>query len=145
LSCAIFTEEPENELMAHLSPFTAYFDASGHPSDQPFVVVAGYVANYAQWGLFNRAWEHFHGKAGIELPFHMADFEARARTDYKKWPKNDPEAQDFLLNLCTAQQSYTLLHVACIVDMGQYKDINDVLCCKPCFRHMLWVRACAFR
>jgi hypothetical protein len=112
--------------MAKLSAFSAYFDASGHPSDQPFVVVAGHVANYLQWQGFNKAWEHFHNKAGVNLPFHMSDFMARGRSDYKKWEEDDPGAHQFLLDLCSAQQVYSLLHVSCIVDMGLYRQIDDV-------------------
>jgi hypothetical protein len=70
-----------------------------------------------------KAWENFHAKAEVNLPFHMADFMARARDDYKKWAKNDPEADQFLINLCTVPQIYTLLHVSCIVDMGIYRQI----------------------
>ena len=52
LSSAIFPSESDGRLMAKLSAYTAYFDASGHPSDQPFVVVSGYVANIHQWKYF---------------------------------------------------------------------------------------------
>ena len=60
--------------MAQLSAFTAYVDASGHPSDQPFVIVSGFVANCHQWLFFNRMWESIHKQFGVELPFHAADF-----------------------------------------------------------------------
>jgi hypothetical protein len=112
--------------VAQPSAFTAYFDASGHPSDQPFVVVAGYVANFLQWQGFNKAWEHFHVKAGVSLPFHMTDFMARKREDYKKWAKDDPDADQFLANLCTVPQIYALLNVSCIVDMGIYREIDEI-------------------
>src|SRR4029077_12645347 len=111
------------------SAFTAYFDASGHPSDQPFVVVSGYVANYLQWQGFGKAWAHTHNKFNVDLPFHMADFMARKkdgarRKDYKKL--DDTQAEDFLVGLASVQEVYMLLRVSCIVDMGIYQNINDV-------------------
>lgn len=51
--------------MAKISAFNAFFDASGHPSDQPFVVVSGYVANVHQWQFFNRMWEEIHKRYEI--------------------------------------------------------------------------------
>jgi len=75
LACAIFpVDDWRGRLMAQLSAFTAYVDASGHPSDQPFVIVSGFVANCHQWLFFNRMWESIHKQFGVELPFHAADF-----------------------------------------------------------------------
>jgi hypothetical protein len=58
----------------------------------------------------------------------MADFMARhakgAREDYKKL--DDTQANEFLIGLASAQQVYMLLGVSCIVDMGVYKQIDDV-------------------
>jgi hypothetical protein len=113
--------------MAKPSAYTAYFDASGHPSDQPFVVVAGYIANINQWKLFNRMWENVHKEFDIELPFHASDFYARAK-QYEHLPKGNDEgtSHDFITMLASAQQIYMLLHVSCIVDMGVYRNIADV-------------------
>jgi hypothetical protein len=113
--------------MAQLSAYTGYFDASGHPSDQPFVVVAGYVANVHQWKFFNRMWEKVHHEYGIDLPFHATDFYARAKQYQHLPPGNDSGIpHDFITTLASTQQIYTLLHVSCIVDMGIYNDIADV-------------------
>lgn len=126
LAYAIFPAGKERRLMAKLSAMTAHFDASGHPSDQPFVVVSGYVANYYQWYRFNILWDAAHAKFGVAIPFHMSDFMARAG-QYKKWAKDDPQAEAFLMELTTIQQLYMLLGVSCVVDMGTYNDINDVM------------------
>jgi len=48
---------------------TAYFDASGAPADQPFVVVSGLVANYLQWKVFEDAWAAIHQRFGISPLF----------------------------------------------------------------------------
>jgi hypothetical protein len=115
--------------------FTAYFDASGHPADQPFVTVAGYVANYTQWRLFNAMWENEHQKYKCDLPFHMADFMAARRAaqkggtakrqDYVRM--TDLEASSFIMHLATLQQAYMALGVTCIVEMSEYQEIETVL------------------
>jgi hypothetical protein len=127
LASAIYPSGSEGHLMAQLSAYTAYFDASGHPSDQPFVVVAGYVANIHQWKFFNRMWESIHKEYDIALPFHATDFYARAK-QYEHLPEGNETGKphDFITSLATAQQIYTLLHVSCVVDMGVYNDIADV-------------------
>ena len=86
-----------------MANFTAYFDASGHPSNQPFVIVSGYVANHYQWLHFNRAWEVIHERANIKMPFHMAAFAAR-RQNYKGLGIDDPKAKEFVIDLAIAQQ-----------------------------------------
>lgn len=115
--------------------FTAFFDASGHPADQPFVIVSGYVANYTQWRMFNDTWEEEHKKAGVDLPFHMSDFMAARRAaqnngtakrmDYLRL--NDFDASSFILHLANFQQAYMALAVTCIVEMSEYAEINTVL------------------
>lgn len=127
LCCAIFTEQRESRLMAQLSMYSAYFDASGHPSDQPFVVVSGFVANIEQWQGFNFAWAQHHTNAGVNLPFHMTDFMARQRDDYKKWSRPDPEADKFLNKLSSVPLIYSLLSVSYIVEMGAYRQMDEVL------------------
>lgn len=111
--------------MANPSAYTAYFDAGGHPSDQPFVVVSGYIANIHQWKLFNRMWEAIHKEYDVALPFHASDFYARKK-QYTKWELNDPKATEFITTLASAQQIYMLVGLSCIVDMGTYREIDDV-------------------
>lgn len=126
LLCAIFPcGDWCGRLMAKLSAFSAYFDASGHPSDQPFVVVSGFVANAHQWLFFNKMWEAIHKRYDIALPFHAADFAGRYR-QYKKWSLDDPEAEDFASELASAQQIYMLFGVSCVVDMGDYRQLSEV-------------------
>jgi hypothetical protein len=131
LAYSIF-REPRERLMGM---FTAYFDASGHPADQPFVIVAGYVANYTQWRMFNAIWELEHKEFNCDLPFHMADFMAARRAakkggtakraDYLNLTEN--EASTFILRLANYQQAYMALAVTCIVEMKEYSEIETVL------------------
>jgi hypothetical protein len=112
--------------------FTAYFDAAGHPADQPFVVVSGYVSNYMQWKLFNTMWEKAHSLAGTDLPFHMSDFNAsrgsnknKIRKDYRNL--SDAQAYDFLLKLTSIQQMHMLFAVSAVVKISDYMEVNTVL------------------
>jgi len=106
--------------------FTAYFDASGHPSDQPFVVVSGYVANFLQWQVFNGNWAATHKRFDVRLPFHTTDF-MHGNKPYDKWERGSAEANAFLTSLCIAQQMSILVSISCIVDMGDFRGINEVL------------------
>jgi hypothetical protein len=115
--------------------FTAHFDASGHPADQPFVIVSGYVANYTQWRMFNAIWETEHTEMKCDIPFHMTDFRAARRAAQKGGTAKrqdylrltDTEASSFVLHLANWQQAYMALGVTCIVEMSEYSDVNTVL------------------
>lgn len=109
-----------------MSAFTAYFDASGHPSDQPFVVVSGYVANFLQWQVFSGNWAQTHQRFDVPLPFHTTDF-MHGKRPYDKWQRGGKEWAAFLTSLCLAQQVSMLLSISCIVDMGDFRGINEVL------------------
>jgi hypothetical protein len=131
LAYSIF-REPRERLMGF---FTAYFDASGHPADQPFVIVAGYVANYTQWRLFNSFWEEEHKATSVNLPFHMTDFMAARRAAQKGgtakrqdyFGLDEIRASNLMLHLANCQQAYMALGVTCIVEMSEYLEINTVL------------------
>lgn len=127
LAYAIFPNgKSEGRLMADFSAYSAFFDAGGHPSDQPFVVVSGYVANFMQWQLFNGNWIEAHRKFDVSLPFHATDF-MHGKKQYDKWEKGGKEAALFLESLCVAQQMSMLVSISCIVDMGSFQGINEVL------------------
>jgi hypothetical protein len=70
-------------------------------------------------------WDSIHKEFDIALPFHASDFYAR-KEQYSKWPFNDPKALEFITALASAQQIYMLAGFSCIVDMGLYKQIDDV-------------------
>jgi len=137
LGSAIFVNSPflESRLMAM---FTIYFDASGNSVDQPFVVVAGYIANYIQWRYFGHFWAKVHKDFGLDLPFHMSEFMAamqnpryagqrNARKDYVALAKDSDKAEDFLIHLSMAQASFINCAVTSIVPMNIYNDVSSLL------------------
>lgn len=120
-----------------MAMFTAYFDASGDPTHQ-FLVVAGYVANFAQWKSFDYTWRRLHEDNGVKLPFHAAEFNAalfnekyesqrNARQDYVELAKNFNKATDFLGKLCMAQLTYLNCGISSIVTMDVYNGVSSLL------------------
>jgi hypothetical protein len=61
----------------------AAFDASGHESDQPYLVVAGFISSAGDWDDFSRAW--LQRLERDDLPcFHAAEF-ATCSGIFEKW------------------------------------------------------------
>jgi hypothetical protein len=54
--------------------YSLYFDDSGHPDGQPFVVTAGFVATDQDWLALEPLWKNALVKHNISEPFHMTDF-----------------------------------------------------------------------
>ena len=121
-----------------MAKFSAYLDASGTP-DQPFVIVAGYIANYMQWRVFESQWKGIHTRYGVELPFHMADFIAatarpetyakqkHARQDYVQLAKDTEKVGKFFNNICVAQLSVINCALSCSVSMSVYNGVSSLL------------------
>jgi hypothetical protein len=57
-----------------MSNYSLYFDDSGYPDGQPFVVTAGFVATEQDWLAFEPVWKDALAKHNISEPFHMTDF-----------------------------------------------------------------------
>ena len=125
----------ESRLMAM---FTAYFDASGNPKDQPFIVVSGYVANYLQWQRFEDDWATIHRTFEVNPPFHMAEFVAacstltyreqrNARADYIEIAKDAKRSEEFLKLISQIQMSFVHAGISCIIDMDIYREVSSLL------------------
>jgi hypothetical protein len=65
----------------------AVFDASGHESDQPFMVVAGFVSSAGDWDEFSRLWLERLGRDG--LPYFHANQFASGSGIFKGWRPSD--------------------------------------------------------
>ena len=57
-----------------MTEYSLYLDDSGHPKNQPYVVVAGFIASESQWLSFETAWLATLAKYGLGAVFHMTDF-----------------------------------------------------------------------
>ena len=105
------------------SQFVAYFDDSGHPDDQPAVVVAGLVASIEQWEFLAREWRAVLASEGIHSDiFHMTELVA-GRGEYAGWSVKRKKA--LLGRLICIIRTRTRMSFCAIVPMNAYKEVND--------------------
>ena len=121
-----------------MAMFSAYFDASGDGLNEPFMVVSGYIGSYIHWKLFEDSWAQAHKDAGVNLPFHMAEFmaalnnpnyrkQSNARADYLELAKDKDKAKTFLFNLSLAEAGLVNCVISCIVPMVVYDGVSSLL------------------
>jgi hypothetical protein len=121
-----------------MAVFTAYFDASGSPESQPYVIVTGFIANVFQWRTFEVSWDRIHKSFGMDLPFHMADFMAalsnenyksqkNARKDYVEIAKDGKRSWEFLRQLCQVPVLMANCSISCLVSMDIYNGVSSLL------------------
>lgn len=104
--------------------YHVYIDDSGHPDDQPYVMVAGFVASESQWILFEPAWQNALLRNGLEQPFHMTDFMAIKR------PLK--EQTRILADLTAVIHGHTDACFVGGVEMSGYKRVNDDYALEEC-------------
>jgi len=133
-SLFVNSDYPEGRMMAF---FTAFFDASGNSADQPYVVVAGYIANWCQWSTFETKWREIHKEFGINIPFHAADFVAsqetperyakqtNARADYIALAKIPSAGKICLRKLCVAQLCLMGCGISSVIPLKIYDQIES--------------------
>jgi hypothetical protein len=119
--------------------FTAHFDASGSDLSHPVVVVSGFIAHHVQWRHLEDLWVKYHRDYGVNLPFHMADFDSALnnpkyetqtnhRQDYVELAKDKRRAVEFLLKLSMAEVTLMSCAVTAIVPMiAVYNEIDSVI------------------
>ncbi len=125
---------PEGRMMAF---FTGFFDASGNSADQPYVAVAGYIANWCQWRFLENHWRDIHKEYAINVPFHAADFVAsqenpdryakqkNAREDYVALAKIPGAGRICLRKLCVAQLSLVSCGISSVIPLKIYDQIDS--------------------
>jgi hypothetical protein len=99
-----------------MSEYAAYLDASGHPSDKPRVIVAGFVATEQQWLDFEPEWKQALKDHDLGDAFHMTDFESSKRKDRGR----------VLECLTGIIGRHTLTSFSCTVDMLAYRNLNEI-------------------
>ncbi len=101
-----------------MTDFSLYLDDSGHPKDQPFVVVAGFVATEKQWIDFEPHWESVLKRFGLESPFHMTDFMSEKRSRLRE--------DQILSALRHVIREHTVAAFASGVSIEGYRNVNSV-------------------
>jgi hypothetical protein len=100
-----------------MADYAVYSDDSGHPDDQPFLVVAGYVGSEAQWLAFEPQWKEALARHGLEDGIHMTDFMRKHRRMKVRKPILD--------DLETIVRANGLVPVSGAVEIASYKKVND--------------------
>jgi hypothetical protein len=110
----------------------------GNAQKHPVVIVAGFIANLQQWETLDYLWKLAHREAGVELPFHMADFvsacnnpkyaeQRNARADYVNLAKNPKDAELFTKHLATALLTCVHCGISSVVPLELYQQVNSLL------------------
>jgi uncharacterized protein DUF3800 len=113
----LLNHDPAATWIAIMTEYAAYFDDSGHPDDQPYVVVAGFISSEEQWLIFEREWREDLQPFGIDV-FHMADFESS-----RLWTRE--KKNELLRKLIATIRVRTRFHIDHIVPMDMYRQINE--------------------
>ena len=109
-----------------MTEYSLYLDDSGHPDNQPYVVVAGYVASEAQWLAFEPEWKSTLAKYQLGDVFHMTDFMA-TRSRYTTL-----RLDQILGSLASVIKKHTVCPFFCAVDVAAYKRVNDEFTLQEC-------------
>lgn len=75
---------------------TSYMDETGHSDDPALdhVGMAGFVAPFGSWELFDTGWKDLMHNAGLREPFHMKDF-AHSQGQFRQWRGNESVRRAF--------------------------------------------------
>lgn len=117
--CEILFPDGENGLMFF---WKSHYDASG---GDPWLVVAGYLADRHKWKAFRQAWTPLlTNPDGSVSIFHATDFESgsKAFTEEKGWPKaRRDKVRVQLVDALVAAQLDT--PVICSVNVKEYDEL----------------------
>ena len=119
-SFARFCRLAESEIR-HWIAVQAYFDESGHYSDNDFVCLTGYVATDEAWESFNDAWVKCLLKHGIR-GIHMKDL-MRLQGAYKdkRWSKEHRD--DIVSEFISVMVKHTLAAFAVGFDAKYFRSL----------------------
>lgn len=107
-----------------MTEFSVFLDDSGHPNDQPYVVVAGYIASESQWLAFQPDWDRAIKKFHLTEPFHMTDFMQEKYTSIKR--------DQILSELAEITKRHTVWPFVSAVDMEAWKRVNEEFTLDEC-------------
>lgn len=99
----------------------AYFDDSGKWEDptETAVVVAGVIADVAQWEIFDRKWNTVLNRFNVS-ELHMREF-AHFRGEYKAW--SEGARQEFIGQLLELAESYVRKPIGALLPKEQFEEL----------------------
>lgn len=99
---------------------SAYFDASGHPSDSKFLVVSGLIATTDQWILWKKEWDAILRSENVAA-FHAADCNS-ANEEFLGW--DEPRIDWFLRRLAATMQGFCKFSISNIINLSDYRKLD---------------------
>lgn len=119
--------DPERTWVLAMAEFALYLDDGGHPDDQPYLAVAGYVATESDWQAFEPQWKAAIANIpGVDVAkgFHMTDFMRERMTSFKR---------DLILSaLATITKNRTIRPFVCACDIDAWKRVNREFALEEC-------------
>ena len=116
--------DPSRSWVAIMTEYALYLDDGGHPNDQPFLVVAGYVACEERWLAFEPEWRKALARFDLGDVFHMTDFMSCRYTPLKR--------DHILGSLAAVVKAHTIRPFACAIDIAAYKRVNEDMALEEC-------------
>jgi len=109
-----------------MTEFALYLDDGGHPDDQPFLVVAGYVAPESKWLEFEPQWRNALARFNLGNTFHMTDFMSQRR---KYTSLKFDQILSTFASIIKANTSHLFV---CAIDIAAYKRMNETHALEEC-------------
>jgi hypothetical protein len=106
-----------------MTEYAVYLDDSGHPSDQPYVVVAGFLSTKDGWTALESEWKAAVERHKLGCVFHMTDFHG------KRPRREEGKVLEDLTGITVrhAQGAFSV-----IVEMNAYKKLNELYALEEC-------------
>jgi hypothetical protein len=120
----LLNHDPKLTRIAIVTEYAVYLDDSGHPSNQPYVIVAGFISTENKWLRFEPLWNAALSRWGLGPVFHMTEFERQFKGDRRKGAILD--------DLISIINDHTEVHFTCGVNMTGYKRVNDLYALEEC-------------
>jgi hypothetical protein len=115
----LLNHDPKSTWVFVMTGYSIYLDDAGHPADQPYLVVGGFIAREDRWIAFESAWKEILRIRQIDFPFHATDF-------FSKY-KNDPKLAYIVADLVRVITNHVEASFSVALDIDCYKEFNREL------------------
>jgi hypothetical protein len=103
--------------------FSAYFDASGHPSNQKVLTVAGFVSTVKKWKRFEVEWNAILQLEGIN-EFHMTDFVSSQGEFANGWKGESTRRRNLIESLSACLKKNVNKSFRTTLILSGYEEVN---------------------
>jgi len=130
LALSVHPASSRRKLLWMAKNFTSYMDETGHPDDPKleYVGMAGFVAPFAAWEIFEESWSDLLRNAGLSEPFHMKDF-AHSQGQFKSWKGKEELRRAFLGRAVNLIVETGATPLGAIVSVSGFKSLTAAQQC----------------